>query len=72
MEIVTDIPAIYIDSAYVSLYGQLLAIGGLDSENKPSTAVHMYDPSSNSWEVIIATWQCHGALVMPLSSLTAN
>ena len=47
---VTDIPAI--DSSYVSLHGQLLAIGGKDSGNKPITAVHMYDPLTNSWEVI--------------------
>ena len=47
---VADIPAI--DSAYVSLHGRLLAIGGKDSDNKLITAVHVYDPSSNLWEVI--------------------
>ena len=47
---VTDIPAI--DSSYVSLLGRLLAIGGKDSDNKPITAIYMYDPSTNSWEVI--------------------
>ena len=48
---VTDnIPAI--DSSYVSLHGRLLAIDGKDSGNKPITAVHMYDPSTNSWEVV--------------------
>ena len=53
-----DIPAI--DSSYVSLHGQLLAIGGKHSDNKPITAVHMYDPSTNSWEVIshMATPRC--------------
>ena len=46
----TDIPEI--DSAYISLHDQLLAIGGKDLNNKPITAVHVYNPSSNSWEVI--------------------
>ena len=36
----------------MSLHGRLLAIGGRDSERKPSTAVHMYQPTTNSWEVI--------------------
>ena len=50
---VTDIPAV--DSAYVSLHGQLLAIGGKDSDNKPTSAIHMYDPSNNSWKIISHT-----------------
>ena len=36
----------------MSLHGQLLAIGGKDSEDKHSTAVRMYQPITNSWEVI--------------------
>jgi hypothetical protein len=48
---VTDnIPAI--DSSYVSLHDRLLAIGGKHPGSKPITAVHMYDPSTNSWEVV--------------------
>ena len=47
---VTDIPAM--DSSYVSLHGRLLAIGGKGSDNKPIRDVHMYDPSTNSWEVV--------------------
>ena len=47
---VTDIPAK--DSAYVSLHGQLLAVGGKDSDNKTIAAIHVYHPTSNSWEVI--------------------
>ena len=39
-------------STAVSLHGRLLAIGGEDSEDKPTTAVHMYQPTTNSWEVI--------------------
>ena len=39
-------------STAVSLHDRLLAFGGDDSEGKPSTAVHMYQPTTNSWEVI--------------------
>ena len=36
----------------VSIHGQLLAIGGRDPYNRPTTAIHMYNPTTNSWEVI--------------------
>ena len=39
-------------STAVSLHGRLLAIGGQDSKGKSTTAVHMYQPTTNSWEVI--------------------
>ena len=29
--------------------GCLLAIGGMDDNESPSSAVHMYSPSTNSW-----------------------
>ena len=61
----TDIPAI--DSAYVSLDGQLLAIGGKDSDGKPTTAVHMFNPSTQSWAVIshmaIPRRKCYAAVL---------
>ena len=61
----TDIPVVR--SSYVSLQGRLLAIGGKDSTYKRTSAVHMYDPSSNSWEVIshMATPRsgCYAAVV---------
>ena len=47
---VPDIPAI--DSAYISFCDHLLAIGEKDLDNKPITAVHVYNPSTKSWEVI--------------------
>ena len=47
---VDDLPVIC--STAVSLHGRLLAIGGKDSEGKRSTAVHMYQPTTNSWEII--------------------
>ena len=39
-------------STAVSLHGRVLAIGGQDSKGKPTIAVHMYQPTTNSWEVI--------------------
>ena len=39
-------------STTVSLHGRLLAIGGMDSQYMRSTAVHMYQPTTNSWELI--------------------
>ena len=39
-------------STAVSLHGRLLAIGGEDSEDVPTTAVRMYQPTTESWEVI--------------------
>ena len=67
---VTDIPAV--NSSYVSLHGQLIAIGGKDSDNKCTTAVHMYNPSSDSWEVIshmaIPRSSCYAA-VLPVNQL---
>ena len=40
------------ETSCASILGQLLAIGGEDSDNMPTTAVHMYDPTTDSWEVI--------------------
>ena len=34
-----------------SLHGRLLAIGGKDSE-KSSTAIYIYDSTTNSWEIV--------------------
>jgi hypothetical protein len=39
-------------STAVSLYGRLLVFGGAETEKEPRTAVHMYQPITNSWEVI--------------------
>ena len=40
------------ESTCVTFCGQLLAIGGGDSDGQPTTAVYMYNPSTNSWNVI--------------------
>ena len=47
---VADLPVTR--STAVSLHGRLLAIGGENSKGEPTTAVHMYQPTTNSWEVI--------------------
>ena len=48
---VTDCPAEW--STCASFLGQMLAIGGMNYENKiATTAVFMYDPATNSWAVI--------------------
>ena len=46
---VADLPVV--NSTCVSLQGRLLAIGGCDSDSNPTTAVRMYDPTTNSWSV---------------------
>ena len=40
------------ETTCVSIHGQLLVIGGLDSDVKPTTAIHMYNPTTDSWKVI--------------------
>ena len=54
-------------STCASLQGQLLAVGGCDSDHKATTAINMYNPTTNSWEVIsrMATPQ-HRCLVAVL------
>ena len=48
---IADLPVIR--STCVSCYGQLLAIGGYDSDSsKYSTAIYMYNSTANSWEII--------------------
>ena len=47
---VADLPVAL--SSAVTLHGQLLAIGGKDSNEKSTTAIHIYQPATNSWEII--------------------
>ena len=55
----------------VSILGRLLTIGGMDG--KPTTAVYMYNPDSDSWEVIShmakPRFECIAA-VLPNNQLT--
>ena len=39
-------------STCASLHGRLLAVGGKDSYVTNMAAIHMYNPTTNSWEVI--------------------
>ena len=39
-------------TACVSIHGRLLTIGGMDSNVQPTTAVHMYNRTTDSWEVV--------------------
>jgi len=39
-------------STCASLHGQLLAVGGEDSDKKLTTAIHAYNMTANSWEII--------------------
>ena len=48
---VAYLPAVKHSTA-VTLHGKLLAIGGEDSKIQPTTAVRMYQPATNSWEII--------------------
>ena len=36
----------------VSIHGRLLAVGGGDLDQKPTPAIHVYNPTTDSWEVI--------------------
>ena len=45
-----DLPVAY--STCVTFCGQLLVIGGGDSDWKPTTAVYMYNRATTSWDVI--------------------
>ena len=45
----TDTPVI--SSTCASLHGQLLAVGGWDSDGKMTTTIYMYNPTANVWKV---------------------
>ena len=39
-------------STSITLQGQLLAIGGVDADGKPNTAIHVYNQTIDSWETV--------------------
>ena len=47
---VADAPAYLTTCAAVN--GELLAVGGHDKDDNPSAAIHKYDPTTNSWDLI--------------------
>ena len=59
---ISDLPVS--ESTCVAVQNHLIAVGGKDSDEKPSPAVHMYDSTSESWVVIshmihpIGRYQC--------------
>ena len=60
-----DVPVYYSTCAAVN--GALVAIGGMDTGSKPTTAVHKYNPTTNSWDVISnMPTACHHCLVVVL------
>ena len=36
----------------VSIHGRLLAIGGMNPDTQSTTAIHEYNPTTDSWEII--------------------
>ena len=63
-------------SSLVTLHGQLLAVGGCDSANNPTSAVYQYDTATNSWKVIshmsTKRYQCFTALLPDNTLLVAG
>ena len=39
-------------TAFVPILGQLLAVGGLETNNKTTTAIYMYNAIKDSWEIV--------------------
>ena len=60
------------DTTCVSIQGRLLVIGGKGLDEEPTSAIHMYNRTTDSWEVInhmgIPRWQCIAA-VLPNNQL---
>ena len=47
---ITDVP-VY-KSTCAAVNGELVAVGGRDAENKTTAAVHIYNPTTDSWDII--------------------
>ena len=47
---ISDLPVT--ESTCVSIGGQLLAIGGMDSDNKPTTNILVHNQAANAWEIV--------------------
>ena len=69
-QVVADVPVYR--STCTTINGQLLAVGGCNSSSDATDAVHRYNPTSNSWEVIshMPTARCWCLVaVLPSSEL---
>ena len=67
---VADLPVI--QSTCITLHGRLLAIGGCDSKDTPTSDVRIYHPTSNTWEAISKmkiSRRCCFAAVLPTNEL---
>ena len=61
-----------LDTTCVSIHDRLLVIGGRDSDKKTTTAIHMYNATTDSWEIIshMGTPRCRCiAAVLPNNQL---
>ena len=47
---ITDVPVYHSTCAAVN--GELVAVGGVDERDKSTSAVHKYNPTTNSWDLI--------------------
>ena len=47
---IADLPVT--ESTCVTVGGQLLAIGGMDSDNKPTTTILVHNQNANAWEIV--------------------
>jgi N-acetylneuraminic acid mutarotase len=67
---VADAPAYLSTCAAVN--GELLAVGGCDKDETPSSAIHKYNPTTNSWDLIsnmpTARW-CSLVAVLPTNEM---
>ena len=65
-ERVADLPVTW--ATCVSIQNRVLAVGGRQPDGNFSTAIHMFDPDTNLWQVIshmsVARRQCF-AVVLP-------
>jgi hypothetical protein len=67
---VADVPFYYSTCAAVN--GELLAVGGCDDDWIPSSAIHKYNPTISSWDLIsimpTARWDCL-VVVLPTNEM---
>ena len=67
---VADAPAYHSTCAAVN--GELLAVGGCDKDDNPSSAIHKYNPTTNSWDLIsnMPTARCRNFVaVLPTNEM---
>ena len=58
-------------SLWVALHGRLLAVGGCDSDDKETTAIHMYNTTTNSISHMTTPRQQCLVAVLPHNELMA-